>query len=75
LQIAPDYSDQRWTVSISSEMPVTERRAADADCIVSGPASDLYLALWNRAPLDSLKIEGDRVAIDLLRDSVHVRWG
>jgi uncharacterized protein (TIGR03083 family) len=75
LQIAPDYSDQRWTVSISSEMPVTERRATDADCIVSGPASDLYLALWNRAPLDSLKIEGDRAAIDLLRDSVHVRWG
>ncbi|MEP7202969.1 MAG: maleylpyruvate isomerase family mycothiol-dependent enzyme [Ilumatobacteraceae bacterium] len=75
LLIAPDYTEQRWTVSISSEMPVTERRATEADCIVSGPASDLYLALWNRRPLDALKIEGNRAAIDLLRDNVHVRWG
>jgi uncharacterized protein (TIGR03083 family) len=75
LQIAPTYSDRRWTVSISSEMPVTERRAADASCVVSGPASDIYLALWNRAPLDNLSIEGDRTAIDLLRENVHVRWG
>jgi uncharacterized protein (TIGR03083 family) len=41
LQIAPTYSDRRWTVSISNEMPVTERRAADANCTVSGPASDI----------------------------------
>jgi uncharacterized protein (TIGR03083 family) len=75
LLVAPDYSDQRWTVSISSEMPVTERRATDADCTVSGPASDIYLALWNRGSLDSLKIEGNRAAIDLLRDNVKVRWG
>jgi uncharacterized protein (TIGR03083 family) len=75
LLIAPDYSDQRWTVSISSELPVTVRRATDADCTVSGSASDLYLALWNRASLDPLKVDGDSTAIDLLRESVHIRWG
>lgn len=75
LQIAPDYSEQRWTVSISSELPVTVRRATDADCVVSGPANDIYLALWNRWSLDGLKIEGDRSVVDLLRDSVHIRWG
>jgi len=75
LQIAPEYSDNRWTVRISSELPVTERRASDADCIVSGPAGDLYLALWNRAPLEALRVEGDHSVIDLLRDSVRVRWG
>ncbi|HZX56176.1 MAG TPA: maleylpyruvate isomerase family mycothiol-dependent enzyme [Ilumatobacteraceae bacterium] len=75
LQIAPDYSDQRWTVSIGSDLPSTERRASDADCIVSGPAGDLYLALWNRAPLDGLRVEGDHSVIDLLRESVQVRWG
>ena len=74
LQIAPDYSDQRWTVSISSEMPVTERRATDADCVVSGPASDIYLALWNRGPTAGLKIDGDPAAIEMLRENVHVRW-
>ncbi|MEO7369964.1 MAG: maleylpyruvate isomerase family mycothiol-dependent enzyme [Ilumatobacteraceae bacterium] len=80
LQIAPYDSAQRWTVSISSEAPVTRRHvvgagdAADADCVVSGPAGDLYLALWNRAPLDTLTIDGDRASIDLLRDNVHIRW-
>jgi uncharacterized protein (TIGR03083 family) len=75
LQVAPDYSEQRWTVSISNELPETVRRAADADCTVSGLASDIYLALWNRAPLDVLKIEGDRTAIEFLRENVQIRWG
>ena len=75
MQIAPDYSEQRWTVSISSELPETVRRATDADCIVSGSASDIYLALWNRGSLDALKIEGDRSAIELLRENIHIRWG
>ena len=42
-------------MSISNDMPVTERRATDADCIVSGPASDIYLALWNRGSIDALE--------------------
>jgi uncharacterized protein (TIGR03083 family) len=75
LQIAPTYSDQRWTVSISSELPETVRRATDSDCIVSGSASDIYLALWNRGSLDPLDIAGDRTAIDLLRGNVQIRWG
>jgi uncharacterized protein (TIGR03083 family) len=75
LQVAPDYSEHRWTVSISSELPETVRRATDADCIVSGSASDIYLALWNRGSLDALKIEGDRGVIELLRESINIRWG
>ena len=79
LLIAPDYSEQRWTVTISREMPVTVREAAvpaaDADCVVAGPASDIYLAMWNRCSLDGLQISGDRGVIDMLRDSVQVRWG
>ena len=75
LQIAPNYTDQRWTVTIGAEMPVTVREAVDADCVVSGPASDIYLALWNRCSIDGLQITGDRRVVDLLRDSVQVRWG
>jgi uncharacterized protein (TIGR03083 family) len=78
LLIAPDYSEQRWTVTISNEMPVTVRgaeAAADADCVVGGPAGDIYLAVWNRCSVDALHITGDRDVIDLLRDSVQVRWG
>ncbi len=75
LLVAPDYSEQRWTVSISDDLPVTVRRATDADCTVSGSASDIYLALWNRGSLGALKVVGDSSVIDLLRDNVHIRWG
>ncbi len=75
MQIAPDYSEQRWTVAISTELPVTVRAATDADCLVTGSASDIYLALWNRGPLGALGIEGDPSVIKLLRDNVHIRWG
>jgi uncharacterized protein (TIGR03083 family) len=78
LQIAPDYSTQRWTVAISADAPVTTRSsAADApkgDCVVGGAASDIYLALWNRSGLDTLHITGDPAVLDLLRDSVRVKW-
>ncbi len=59
MQIAPDYSERRWTVAISPELPVTVRTATDADCLVSGPASDIYLALWNRLPHDRITVTGD----------------
>jgi uncharacterized protein (TIGR03083 family) len=75
LQIAPEYSERRWTVTISGDAPVTVRQALDADCTVSGSASDIYLALWNRCSLDALHVDGDRGVIDLLRDSVQVRLG
>ncbi|HEY0518509.1 MAG TPA: maleylpyruvate isomerase family mycothiol-dependent enzyme [Ilumatobacteraceae bacterium] len=79
LEIAPDYSDHRWTVTISDELPITVRGIAETTgerhCILSGSASDIYLALWNRTSLDGLTIDGDRTPIDLLRDSVHIRWG
>ena len=79
LQIAPDYTAQRWTVTISGDTPVTARSASDAasdaDCVVEGSASDIYLSLWNRGGLDSLRISGDGSVLDLLRDNVRVRWG
>ncbi len=51
---ATDTSDV-WTLHLSADPPVTERHAqGDADCEVSGPAADLYLALWNRAPFPSV---------------------
>jgi uncharacterized protein (TIGR03083 family) len=78
LQIAPDYSTQRWTVSISGDTPVTTRSSGDApaaDCVVAGSASDIYLALWNRGGIDSLRISGDTSVLDMLRDNVRVRWG
>ncbi len=79
LQIAPDYTDRRWLVSIGPELPVATRLATDVDaaaqCTVAGSASDIYLALWNRASLDALSISGDHSVVDMLRDNVRIRWG
>ena len=47
---------------------------AGSDCVVAGPAGDLYLALWNRRPAFDLAVDGDRGVLDLFLDRVHVRW-
>ena len=78
LRIAPEFSDRCWTVTISGDVPVTLRssgQAGEADCVVTGPASDIYLALWNRESLDALKIDGDPAVVALLRENVRIRWG
>jgi len=76
LSLVPDHSDARWTVTISEDPPSTVRGAdGAADCTVTGPASDIFLALWNCAGLEPLTVTGDAGVIELLRDSVRVRWG
>jgi len=50
---------------------------ADAGCMVSGPASGLYLYLWNRA--DAAKadvtVTGDPDLLTSWQASVKIRWG
>ncbi|WP_030023648.1 maleylpyruvate isomerase family mycothiol-dependent enzyme [Streptomyces monomycini] len=61
-----------WTVRLSDAPPHAERipgaaapedtaasGAAATDCVIEGPASDLYLALWNRRSLDGISVTGD----------------
>lgn len=58
LSIRADDTDDVWTVRLSAGPPLTERGAAsDADCEVSGPIADLYLALWNRRRFPA--VDGD----------------
>lgn len=48
---ASDTNGAVWTVRLTEEPPAAERgEQGPADCEVSGPAADLYLALWNRLP-------------------------
>ena len=48
-----------------------------AACTVTGPASGLYLFLWNRsdAAEAGVTISGDTGFLDLWQSSVRVRWG
>jgi len=49
--------------------------AGDADCTVTGAASDLYLLLWNRRPLDQrVTVEGIAGVLDLWRERATIRW-
>jgi uncharacterized protein (TIGR03083 family) len=69
-----------WLARIEPERVAVTRNAGDAgeagdaDWSVSGPASDLYLLLWNRRGLDGLRADGDPAALDLWRRSIQVRW-
>ena len=54
--------DRSWVVAPAegdAGSPVQLHATADADAVVSGTASDLYLALWHRVPRECLRFEGD----------------
>ncbi len=66
-----------WLVSIEPDRVVTTTGAdagPPADCAVTGTASDLYQALWNRLPAGSLAVEGDQDVFGLFAERVKVRW-
>ena len=64
---AADAPDAVWTVRLSPQPPVTERNdAGDADCTLSGPAAELYPALWNRRPFPA--VTGDTSLAALWRE-------
>ncbi|WP_328336648.1 maleylpyruvate isomerase family mycothiol-dependent enzyme [Streptomyces violaceus] len=71
LRVRTDDTNTVWTVRLSSEPPVTTRGASgDAECELSGPAEQLYLALWNRVPLPN--VTGDRALATLWREASGV---
>ncbi|MFJ4426436.1 maleylpyruvate isomerase family mycothiol-dependent enzyme [Streptomyces bobili] len=66
-----DADDAVWTVRLSAGPPVTERGSeGDADCELSGPASLLYLSLWNRLPYPA--VSGDALLARLWREKSAV---
>jgi hypothetical protein len=70
---ATDTGDA-WTVTIGPEARTTTREAADADCIVSGAAADLYQLLWNRGNRSSCGVDGDASVLDRWEADAKIRW-
>lgn len=63
---ATDVAGADWLLRLSPEPPSVEYRVSDpADCTVSGPAADLYVALWNRGSYDGLTVTGDGALVEL----------
>ncbi|MFH8624470.1 maleylpyruvate isomerase family mycothiol-dependent enzyme [Streptomyces vietnamensis] len=61
-----------WTVRLSAtEPPRTAREdgGGAVDTELSGPADQLYLALWNRLPLDAVTVTGDGELARLWRET------
>jgi uncharacterized protein (TIGR03083 family) len=75
LRVACTDTTGNWLLRIGTEPVETVRGAGDgADCQVTGPASDLYLALWNREATAGLTVRGDDTVLALFLDTVHIRW-
>lgn len=71
LRVRVTDADAVWTVRLSQEPPVTVRDAqGDAECELSGPAEQVYLALWNRLPMPA--VSGDAALAALWREASAV---
>ena len=62
IRLVADDLDRSWVVGppeSDDSPPVRLDPASDVEAVVSGSASDLYLALWHRVPRERLRFEGD----------------
>jgi uncharacterized protein (TIGR03083 family) len=66
--------DDAWTVRIGPQGREIDRGDARGDLVVSGPAGDLYLMLWNRRGNDGLMLTGHPSVLDLWRRAATVNW-
>jgi uncharacterized protein (TIGR03083 family) len=67
-------SDANWLVRIGPEGVSTTRDGGNGDCVVTGPASDLYFTLWNRRSAAGLAVEGDRDVLQEFLRATRIRW-
>ncbi|WP_432986446.1 maleylpyruvate isomerase family mycothiol-dependent enzyme [Dactylosporangium sp. CA-233914] len=64
-----------WTVTMTPRGATIVRGAPGAaDCTLTGPASALYLALWNRRDPQGLDIRGEESVLSLWREKATIRW-
>lgn len=70
---ATDTGSQ-WHVTMSPEGISTFPGTGPADATVSGSASDLYLAMWNRGDDSRIDIDGDPSVLDTWHGNHRVRW-
>jgi uncharacterized protein (TIGR03083 family) len=63
-----------WSIEIGPDFRRVTPGADTGDCVVFGPAPELYLFLWNRRDLDGLRVTGDDSVLELWRANAQVRW-
>lgn len=64
----------QWHVTMAPDGISTSRGVGPADVTLSGSASDLYLAMWNRGDDSLITVEGDQAVFDIWHGNYHIRW-
>jgi len=67
-------TDARWHVTMAPNGITTTGGEHPADVTLTGPASDLYLALWNRGDDSTIEVVGNRDLLDTWHSGHRVRW-
>ena len=63
-----------WLIAGGQDAPGVSRGTGRADCEVAGPASELYLMLWNRGPADRLQVTGDPDILAAFGRALQITW-
>lgn len=78
IALEPDDLPDRWTLRCSPDgvrgARGTARGADPCDAVVRGSASDLYLMLWHRRPVEGLVASGSAELFRRLWDERKVTW-
>jgi len=74
MAISPNDVDDRWLVSLGPHGIETVRADGPADLVLTGLASDLYLAVWNRGDDTAIVLTGDTTVLDTWRSRHQSRW-
>jgi uncharacterized protein (TIGR03083 family) len=63
-----------WLIAGGRDAPGVSRATGRADCDVTGPASELYLMLWNRGPADRLQVTGEPGILAAFGRALQITW-
>jgi uncharacterized protein (TIGR03083 family) len=74
LRVQCTDTDADWLVRVGPDGVTTVRHGGDGTCAVSGPASDLYVTLWNRRAASGLAVEGEEAVLAEFLQATRIRW-
>ncbi len=74
MAVHPSDTNDRWHVTMTPNGITTIRGQGPTDVTIAGPASDLYLALWNRGDDSTIEIAGNRDLLDTWHRGHRIRW-
>ncbi len=77
MQVLATDTGDAWHLDVYQSRIQAHRGPGPGGCTVSGPASGVYLFLWNRSgdAQANVTVTGDRGFLTAWQSSVRVRWG